>query len=191
MQQHTGSTEPIINLAAIIAAGLATATAAVVTSRFGPNGLLIGGAFTAMLTTTSTAIYKAYLNSLAELVLLADRPPPPPLGSLTEDRPPPPPLGPLTEDRPPPPPLGPISKARRLPRRLRVLAAFEWFYFQTSPERRRLILSRSLLAGAVVCVIVFGIITAIEHDLGGNLSCLLWQVCSLLNPQSILWPFYG
>src|SRR4051812_24503355 len=75
----------------VIAAGLASATTAVVTSVFGIPGTLIGGILTAMVTTASSTIYKAYLDSIKRILLLADRPAPPPF-ALLADRPAPPPL---------------------------------------------------------------------------------------------------
>lgn len=188
-QRHTVLKPIVRNLTAVIAAGLTTATATLFTSVFGIPGTLIGGVLTAMLTTASSAIYTAYLSSMVGIVLLADRPAPPPLGTL-EDRPMPPPLGPST-DRPAPPPLEPTSRARRSPRRIRVLAAFEWFTSRTSPERRRSILYRGLQAGVVAYVIGIGIVTVVEFNFG-TLSCVIWKVGCLVgyNPPSILYPFY-
>lgn len=92
-------------------------------------------------------------------------------------------------DRPAPPPLGPTSSARKSPKRSRLLAAFKWFSFRTSPERRRAILFRGFRAGAVACIIGLGVVTAGELLLGSNLSCYIWDVgCSLIgNPPSILY----
>ena len=193
-QQPTGQKVPIVSLAAVIAAGLTSATTAAITAWFAWPGVLAGTTFTAMMTTTISAIYKGYLDSVARVVLLPDRPSPPPLGPLA-DRPPPPPLGTLA-DQPPPPPLGPTNRARRLPRRIRVLAALRWFSFRSSPERRRSILSRGLRVGVVASIIGIDIVTAVELWLGGNLPCLIYGTdCSPGGippppPPSILAPFY-
>lgn len=57
--------EPILSLAAIIAAGLASATAAIIRPffNFGESNTILGAAFTAIVITTSSAIYKAYLEN--------------------------------------------------------------------------------------------------------------------------------
>ena len=192
-RQPTERKASIVSLAAVIAAGLTSATTTYITAFFNWPGVLGGTIFTAMMTTTISAIYKGFLDSVARVVLLPDRPPPPPLGPLA-DRPPPPPLGTLA-DQPPPPPLGPTSRARRLPRRIRVLAALRWFSFRTSPERRRSILSRGLRVGVVASIIGIDIVTAVELGLGGNLPCYIYgKDCSLGGisppPPSILAPFY-
>jgi hypothetical protein len=179
-QQSTTPAAPIVSLTAVMVAGLTSATIAAITSWFGWPGTLLGVAFTGMVTTTTSEIYKGYLDSVSKrVVLLPDRPPPPPLNT--------------SADRPPPPPLGPTSRARRPPRRIRVLAALKWFSLQTSPERRRSILSRGLQVGVVASIIGIGIVTAVELELGGNLPCYIWDTdCSPggINPPSILAPFY-
>src|SRR5215207_990265 len=180
MQQPTRHSAMIGSLNSVIVAGLTSATIAAFTSMFGWPGTLFGVAFSAMVTTTTSEIYKAYVDSVARrVVLLSDRPPPPPLKTLA--------------DRPSPPPLHHTSSPRRHPKRIRVLTALKWFSFRTSPEKRRAILSRGLQVGVVASIIGIGIITAIELDLGGNLSCALWNAdCSPvgINPPSILAPFY-
>jgi hypothetical protein len=179
-QQPAGHKALIVSLTAVVAAGLTSATIAVITSYFGWPGTLLGVAFSGMVTTTTSEVYKSYLNSVVRRVVpLVDRPAPPPLGPLA--------------DRPPPPPLGPTSRARGFPRRIRVLAALRWFSFRTSPEMRRSVLYRGLQVGVLASIVGLGIVTAVELDLGGNLSCAIWNTdCSPagINPPSILAPFY-
>ena len=180
-QQPAGPTPALtVSLIAVIAAGLTSATIAAITSVFGWPGTLLGAGFSAMVMSTTSEIYKGYLNSIARrVVLFADRPAPPPVGPLA--------------DRPPPPPWDPTSRARRLPRRIRVSAALRWFSFRISPEMRRSLLSRGLQVGVVASIIGLGIVTAVELDLGGNLPCAIWNTdCSPegINPPSILAPFY-
>ena len=184
-QQPTGHTALITSFTLVTAAGLTGATISAITSVVGWPGAIFGAAFVPMFQSMITEIYKGYLNAAARrVVLLADRPAPPPLGPLA--------------DRPPPPPLGPTSGARRLPRRtrasaIRVSAALRWFSFRTSPEKRRSILSRGLKVGVVASIVGLGIVTAVELWLGGNLSCYIWNTdCSPagINPPSILAPFY-
>jgi len=184
MQQPTRHSAMIGSLNSVIVAGLTSATIAAFTSMFGWPGTLFGVAFSAMITTTTSEIYKAYVGTYvgsvaSRFVLLSDRPPPPPLSTFA--------------DRPPPPPLHHTSSPRRRPKRIRVLTALKWFSFRTSPEKRRAILTRGLKVGVVAAIIGIGIITVIELDLGGNLPCALWNAdCSPvgINPPSILAPFY-
>ncbi len=165
------------HLAEVTVAALTASTIAVITSWFGWPGTVGGVAFCAMVTTTIQAIYKGYVDRVARVVLIADRPAPPPLSPLA-DRPAPPPLGPLA-DRPAPPPLGPTSRAQRLPRRIPVSGALRWFSLRASPERRRSIIDRGLQFGVVACTIGLGIVTAVELRLGGNFSCYFWDTdCS-------------
>ena len=58
------SREPIVSPAAIAAAGLASATAAIIRPYFdfGTGEAIIGAVFTAMVVTTSSALYKAFLD---------------------------------------------------------------------------------------------------------------------------------
>jgi hypothetical protein len=178
--QHEGS-NPLGSLrrrlTEVIVAGLTGVTTAVITSRYGWPGAITGAAFVPMFTTIISAIYTGYVDRAAKMVLTADRPAPPPLGPLA-DRPPPPPLGPLA-DRPPPPPFDPTSRAPRLPKLSQMSAALRWFSLQVSPERRRSILDRGLRFGVVAAIVGLGIVTAVEIELGGNLSCYFWDTdCS-------------
>src|SRR5687768_1088817 len=100
-------------LTEVIVAGLSGATIAVITSRFGWPGAVIGTAFVSMFTTVISTIYKVYVDRagnyvdrVGKIVLMADRPAPPPLGPLA--------------DRPPPPPLDPTSRAPKLPMLIQV-----------------------------------------------------------------------
>ncbi len=82
------------HLTEVTVAALTASTIAVITSWFGWPGTVAGVAFSAMVTTTIQTIYKGYVDRVARVVLIADRPAPPPLSPLA-DRPAPPPLGPL------------------------------------------------------------------------------------------------
>jgi len=156
---------PRPHLTELIVAGLTGATIAIITSKWGWPGAVSGAAFIPMFTTTISAVYKGYVERAAGVVLMAGRPPPPPLSPLA--------------DRPPPPPLGPTSRARRLPTLTQVSAALRWFSLRASPESRRSILSRGLEFGVVASIIGLGIVTAVELYWGGNLSCHIWHAdCS-------------
>lgn len=165
--QHEGSNPMGLlrrRLTEVTVAGLTGVTAAVITSRYGWPGAITGAAFVPMFTTTISAIYTGYVDRAAKMVLTADRPAPPPLDPLA--------------DRPPPPPFAPTSRAARLPKLSQVSAALRWFSLE-SPERRRSILDRGLRLGVVAAIVGLGIVTAFEIELGGNLSCYLWDTdCS-------------
>ena len=53
---------PVVSVHQVVGAGLAAATAAFVTSRFGVAGTLLGAALTAMIITGGSAILKSYLE---------------------------------------------------------------------------------------------------------------------------------
>ncbi len=61
--------EPIIQFTAVVAAGLASITAAIVTSGLGVTSTLIGAGLTAMIVTAGSAIYKAYLQGTTGRIL--------------------------------------------------------------------------------------------------------------------------
>jgi hypothetical protein len=102
------------HLTEVTVAGLTGATIAVITSYYRWPGAVIGAAFAPMFTTVISPIYKGYVDRVGKIVLMADRPTPPPLGPLA--------------DRPPPPPLGPTSRAPKLPKLIQVSAALRWFF---------------------------------------------------------------
>jgi hypothetical protein len=56
--------EPIVSAAQVVAAGLAATAAALLTSKFGVAGTLLGAALTAMIITGGSAILKSYLENL-------------------------------------------------------------------------------------------------------------------------------
>ncbi len=60
--------EPTITLAAIVATGLAAATAAIITSSFGVAGTVAGAVLTPVIITAGSAIYKAYIESASSKV---------------------------------------------------------------------------------------------------------------------------
>ena len=158
-----GSLRP--HLTAVIVAGLTGVTTALLSSYFGWPGAVSGAAFVPMFTTIISTIYTDYVDRVVKTVYMADRPAPPPLGLLT--------------DRPPPPPFDPTSRAPRRPKLSQASAALRWFSLRVSPERRRSILDRGLRLGVIASIVGLGIVTAVELELGGNLSCVLWQTdCS-------------
>lgn len=183
--QHGGSTLLGLlqrHLTAVIVAGLTGATTALITSYYGWPGTISGAAFIPIFTAMIEAIYQGSVDRVAKVVLMKDRPAPPPLSPVA--------------DRPPPPPLDPTSRAPRLPKLIQVPAALRWFTLRASPERRRSILYRGLQFGVVASIVGLGIVTAVELWLGGNLSCYYWDTdCSPGGikppPPSIVSAFYA
>ncbi len=65
---------PAVSAHQVVAAGLASTTAAIVTSRFGVAGTLLGAALTTMIITGGSAILKGYLESATANMRTAGRP---------------------------------------------------------------------------------------------------------------------
>jgi hypothetical protein len=147
----------------VLAAGFASAGAALITSRFGVAGTLLGAALTTMIITGGSAILKAYLENVTGNVRKVPRK----LRARREQR-----------------------KARRyaepetLPERPdlrdnltgRLRAALDWFS-QLPPLARRSILVKGLIAAAVAFVIGMGAVWAVERGIGNSLSCGIWAKC--------------
>lgn len=163
--------QPTVSLSAVVAAGLASATAALMTSRFGVAGTIIGAALTTMIITGGSAILKAYLESVSGKVRRvpgkvrerASR-------SRASDREP---------GRGPEMPSGPNPPGR--PDLLnnsmgRLRAALNWFSNLSLP-RKRYILSAALVPAAVAFLIGMGTVTGVELAAGKSLSCGVWDRC--------------
>src|SRR5215207_11009170 len=152
----------------VVAAGLASTTAAFVTSKFGVAGAILGAALATMIITGGAAILNAYLQSVTGSV----RKVPHKLRARRERRerrkaaryaePP-------TETLPGRPDLRDnfMGRAR---------AAVGWFSHLPLPARRSIVV-KGLIAAAVAFVISMGAIYALERGIGNNLSCGLWGKC--------------
>jgi hypothetical protein len=152
----------------VFAAGLASTTAAFVTSKFGVAGTILGAALTTMIITGGAAILHAYLQSVTGSV----RKVPHKLRARRERRerrkaaryaePP-------TETLPGRPDLRDnfMGRAR---------AAVGWFSHLPLPARRSIVV-KGLIAAAVAFVISMGAIYALERGIGNSLSCGLWGNC--------------
>src|SRR5829696_7263604 len=152
----------------VFAAGLASTTAAFVTSKFGVAGTILGAALTTMIITGGAAILNAYLKSLTGSV----RKVPHKLRARRERRerrkaaryaePP-------TETLPGRPDLRDnfMGRAR---------AAVGWFSHLPLPARRSIVV-KGLIAAAVAFVISMGAIYALDRGIGNSLSCGLWGNC--------------
>jgi hypothetical protein len=143
-----------------MAAGLASAGAAIVTSKFGVAGTLLGAALTTMIITGGSAILKAYLESVTGRVRKVPR-------RFRERR--------KAEH---------YAEAATIPGRPdlrdnfagRMRAALGWFS-HLPPMTRRSILIKGLIAAMVAFVIGIGAVYGIEKVIGNSLSCGLWANC--------------
>jgi hypothetical protein len=154
---------PVVTGSQILAAGFAAAAAAIVTSRFGVAGTLLGSALTAMIITGGSAILKAYLETVTGNVRKVPRR----LRARREQR-----------------KAGSHTEPETLPERPdlrdnfagRIRAALGWFS-HLPPLTRRSILVKGLIAAAVAFVIGMGTVFALEQGIGNSLSCGIWAKC--------------
>jgi hypothetical protein len=144
----------------MLAAGLASAGAAIVTSKFGVAGTLLGAALTTMIITGGSTILKAYLESVTGQVRKVPR-------RLRERR-----------------KAGRYAEPSTIPGRPdllnnfagRMRAALGWFS-HLPPLARRSILIKGLIAAAAAFVIAMGTVYAFEKVIDNSLSCGLWANC--------------
>jgi hypothetical protein len=151
---------PTVSGTQVMAAGAAAAAAALITSKFGVAGTLLGSALTAMIITGGSAILKAYLESVTGRVRKVPR-------RLRARR-----------------KAGSYAEPSAIPGRPdllnnfagRMRAALDWFS-RLPPLTRRSILVKGLIAAAAAFVIGMGTVYAFENVIGNSLSCGLWANC--------------
>ena len=155
---------PVISGSQVIAAGFASAGAAVITSKFGVAGTLLGAALTTMIITSGSAILKAYLESVTGNVRKVPR-------KLRERRnrwk-----AGPTAES----PDTIPGRPDLRDNFAGRMRAALGWFSHLPSLTRRS-ILVKGLIAAAVAFVVGMAAVYGVERVMGNSLSCGIWAKC--------------
>src|ERR671932_2180427 len=146
--------QTILDLPKVIAVGIASPVAAVLTSRFGVAGTLIGLALSAVILTVLADILKVYLaRAPATVAKVPDTVVKMPGGLRTR------------------------LSWRNV--RSRIQAAFAKVFSLTAapPKRRRAILIGSLLAAGISFLVALSIVTALELGVGKSLSCWLWEDC--------------
>jgi hypothetical protein len=151
---------PIVSGTQVMSAGVASAGAALVTSKFGVTGTLLGAALTAMIITGGSAILKAYVETVTGRVRKVP-------GRFRERR-----------------KAGRYAEPSTLPGRPdllnnfagRMRAALDWFSHLPLLTRRS-ILIKGLIAAAVAFVISMGAVYAFEKVIGNSLSCGVWANC--------------
>ena len=155
---------PVISGSQVMAAGFASAGAAVITSKFGVAGTLLGAALTTMIITGGSAILKAYLESVTGNVRKVPR-------KLRERRnrwk-----AGPTAES----PDTIPGRPDLRDNFAGRMRAALGWFSHLPSLTRRS-ILVKGLIAAAVAFVVGMAAVYGVERVMGNSLSCGIWAKC--------------
>ena len=165
MSKSDGQGTPVVSGSQVFAAGLASTTAAFVTSKFGVAGTLLGAALTTMIITGGAAILNAYLESVTGNV----RKVPQKLRARRERRK----AARYAEPPPETPPGRPDLRANFMGR---LRAAVGWFSHLPLPARRS-ILVKGLIAAVVAFAISMGAIYALERGIGNSLSCGLWGNC--------------
>ena len=156
-------TQSSVSISAVVSAGLASATAALLTSRFGVAGTIIGAAVTTMIITGGSAILKAYLESVSGKVRKVP-------GKVRER------ASFAREPR--------EQNSANLPERPdlrdnfvgRWRAALGWFS-NLSSVRKRYIFSAALLPAILAFLIGMGTVTSVELASGKSLSCSVWDNC--------------
>ena len=152
-----------------MAAGLAATGAALVTSRFGVAGTLLGAALTAMIITGGSAVLKAYIENAAGRVRsgatrLQERKEARASDAAPEEE------APTAQANPP----GRPDLRNNFAGRMR--AAVDWFRRLPTPARRP-ILMKALLAAVVALVICLVAIWGVEKLIGNSLSSGIWSRC--------------
>lgn len=159
--------QPVVSGSQVLAAGVASAAAAVVTSRFGVAGTLLGAALTAMIITGGSAILKSYLESVTGTVRKVPRKMRAKANRAQAGRADTPAMDPATI------PGRPDLRENFMGR---MRAAMGWFSHLPT-LRRRSIMIRGFIAAAVAFIIGMGAIYAVESGIGNSLSCGFWSKC--------------
>jgi len=155
---------PAVSGHQVLAAGLASTTAAIVTSRFGVAGTLLGAALTSMIITGGGAILRAYLESVTGNVSKM----PHKIQARANRRK----AGRVEASTIP----GRPDLRENFMGRLR--AALDWFSHLPTFSRRSIMI-KGFIAAVVAFVIGLVAITGAEALIGNNLSCGLWSKCTV------------
>jgi len=153
----------MVNGSQVVAAGLASTMAALVTSRFGVAGTILGAALTTMIITGGAAILKAYLESVTGRV----RKVPNKVRARREQR---------KAERYAEPETLPERPDLRNNLAGRMRSALGWFS-HLPPLARRSILVKGLIAAAVAFLIGMGAVWGVERIINNSLSCGFWGNC--------------
>ena len=155
--------QPIVSGSQVLAAGLASATAAIVTSRFGVAGTLLGAAVTSMIITGGSAVLRSYLENVTGTVRKVPHKMRAKANRAQAGR----------ADAPATIPGRPDLRENFMGR---MRAAMGWFSHLPT-LRRRSIMVKGFMAAAIAFVIGMGAVYAVESGIGNSLSCGLWSKC--------------
>ncbi|HET7479384.1 MAG TPA: hypothetical protein VFJ72_07715 [Rubrobacteraceae bacterium] len=163
MSEATKQQAPVISGHQVIAAGLASTTAAIITSRFGVAGTLLGAAVTSMIITGGSAILRSYLESVTGSVRKMPYKMKAKANRAQAGR----------ADAPDTIPGRPDLRENFMGR---MRAAMGWFSHLPT-LRRRSIMLKGFVAAAVAFVIGMSAVYAVESGIGNSLSCGFWSQC--------------
>ena len=168
-----GKSQKVVETYKAVAAGLASVLAAVLTSRLGVAGTLIGTAMAAVLITLGSALFKVQLMKATNKISgLPDTV----RGRLSTQQIRIP--GKQNAEPNPEPAAEPEAADNRSPSLLSRLRAMPGFLRELPSNQRRNMLVAGLLAGVVATAIGLAGVTGIELAGGKTLSCMVWSSCS-------------
>jgi hypothetical protein len=155
--------QTIFDAPKVIAIGIASPAATLLTSRFGIAGTLLGLALSAMILTAVADFLKVYLartsHAAHAAATAATRVP----GALKAPR------------------VFPPSYLFRRKGRTGTKAPYRGFSSPPGGRWRRwsLLVGRSVVAAGISFLLGLGAVTALEHSADKSLSCLVWEECSV------------
>lgn len=154
--------QTIFDAPKVIAIGIASPAATLLTSRFGIAGTLLGLALSAMILTAVADFLKVYLARSSQAAHAAAT-------AATTKVP-----GAIKAPRG-------LLPARLFRRKSRARPKAPYHGFSSPPGGRRrrwsLLVGRSVVAAAISFVVGLGAVTALEHSAGKSLSCWVWEEC--------------
>ena len=165
----------LVQPSTVIASGITAIVAALLTSRLGVAGTLIGTAMTPMLMTVGVAILNAQIEKATDKI--SDLPSTV-RGRLATQRVKVP--GTPSPEETPEDPEAPEAhrrRDRRTPALFERLLSLPTFLREMSPSSRRRTLLTGLAAGLIAAVIGLGGVTVIEAASGSTFSCKMWDKC--------------
>lgn len=157
------NSQPVVSGSAVASAGLASALAALVTSRFGVAGTLIGAALTTMIITGGAAVLKSYLEGVTGRIRKVP-------GRVRAR------AGRTRAPQATEPQNIPARPDLRNNFMGRLRAAFDWF-LHLPPLRRRAILAGAIVPAVIAFLISMGAVTGLELAIGKSLPCGIWNNC--------------
>ncbi len=169
---------PVVQPTTVAAAGLASTTAAAVTSSVGVGGTILGAALTTMIITGGSAMIKVGMERATGTIRKTTKPVRKKAVAEDTEQPPPPPYPPdRGGDHPPERP----DLRNNLMGRLRAGIS----KFPRLPERRR----RSVIVGTAIASLVaffvaMAAVTGVELAVGKTLSCWVWGNCPVATTAS-------